>query len=91
MTAQQVQLTVIAAIFAAFALLEWRRHRLFPREAGREDNRLDVAVLFMFPVVQAGVLLAATALCERFIPESRGSLAHWPWWAMLGTLWSLMI
>ena len=86
MTAQQVQLTVIAAIFAAFALLEWRRHRLFPREAGREDNRLDVAVLFMFPVVQAGVLLAATALCERFIPESRGSLAHWPWWAMLGTL-----
>ncbi len=86
MTAQQVQLTVIAAIFAAFALLEWRRHRLFPPEAGREDNRLDVAVLFMFPVVQASVLLAATALCERFIPESRGSLAHWPWWAMLGTL-----
>ena len=85
-TAQQVQLTVIAAIFTVFALLEWRRHRLFPREAGREDNRLDVAVLFMFPIVQAGVLLAATALCERFIPGSRGSLAHWPWWAMLGTL-----
>jgi sterol desaturase/sphingolipid hydroxylase (fatty acid hydroxylase superfamily) len=86
MTAQQIQLVAIAAIFAAFTLLEWRRHRLFPREAGREDNRLDVAVLFMFPVVQASVLLAATALCERFIPESRGSLAHWPWWAMLGTL-----
>jgi sterol desaturase/sphingolipid hydroxylase (fatty acid hydroxylase superfamily) len=86
MTPQQVQITVVSLVFVGFALLEWRRRGLFPREAGREDNRLDVAVLFMVPVVQSGVLLAATALCNRFIPESQGSLAHWPWWAMLGTL-----
>jgi sterol desaturase/sphingolipid hydroxylase (fatty acid hydroxylase superfamily) len=86
MTPQQVQIAVVFAVFLGFALLEWRRHQLFPREATREDNRLDAVVLFMVPVVQAGVLLTVTALCDRFIPDSQGSLAHWPWWAMSGTL-----
>ena len=83
MQAQTVQLLAAVAVLGAFALAEIIQGRFFPSEATREDNRLDVAVTLMFPVVSAAVLTAATALCEWLIPAQRGVLAHWPWWQML--------
>ena len=86
MDPQTVQTVSLVAIFAGFLLNEWRRGELRPPMAGREDDRLDIAILIMFPAVFAGVLATSTALCEWLLPQQRGAFAHWPWWAMLGTL-----
>jgi len=80
------QLLVVVSIVAAFALIELLRGGFFPREATREDNRLDVAIIFMFPLVSGLVALVVQALCEWWMPQHRGALGHWPWWAMVGTL-----
>ena len=86
MDPQFFQTVSLVAIFAGFLLNEWRRGELRPPTAGREDDRLDIAILLMFPVVFSGVLAASTALCAWLIPEQQGAFAHWSWWAMLGTL-----
>lgn len=82
----ETQLIIVVGLFSTFACIELIRGGFFPREAGREDNRLDLAIVFTFPVVSGSVGLAAAALCDWLIPEHRGALAHWPWYAMLGTL-----
>lgn len=83
MQPQTVQLLAAVSVLGAFALAEIIQGRFFAPEATREDNRLDVAVTLIFPVVSAAVLTAATALCEWLIPAQRDLLAHWPWWQML--------
>jgi sterol desaturase/sphingolipid hydroxylase (fatty acid hydroxylase superfamily) len=82
----EAQLIIVSGLLAMFAIIELVRGGFFPREAGAEDNRLDIAVMVMFPIVSGGVGLAAAALCNSFIPEYQGALAHWPWWAMIATL-----
>jgi hypothetical protein len=59
---------------------------IFPREATREDNRLDIVITLTFPLTSGLVLLLANMLCEFVAPAARGALADWPWWAMLATL-----
>ena len=86
MTPLQFQSLVVVGILLFYALLELARGRFFTAAADREDNRLDVAVMMMFPLVSGGVSIAAVALCQLFMPEQAGALAHWPWWAMLLTL-----
>ena len=80
---QTVQLLAALSVLASFALAEIIQGRFFAREATREDNRLDIAVTLMFPLISGTVLAVVTLLCERFIPEQRGMLAHWAWWQML--------
>jgi len=82
----EVQLIVVLGLLSLFAMVELIRGGFFPREVDREDTKLDFAVLVMFPIVSGGVGLAAATLCSVLIPEYRGVLAHWPWWAMIGTL-----
>jgi sterol desaturase/sphingolipid hydroxylase (fatty acid hydroxylase superfamily) len=82
----EAQLIIVSGLLAMFALIELVRGGFFPREAGAEDNRLDIAVMVMFPIVSGGVGLAAAALCDAFIPQYQGALAHWPWWVMIATL-----
>lgn len=86
MDAQTLQLILAASVFAGFALLEVRQGRFMPPEAQREDNRLDIAVTLLFPLISVSVLGAATLLCQWWIPGLGGAWAHWPWWAMVGTL-----
>ncbi|MGA1327172.1 MAG: sterol desaturase family protein [Rubrivivax sp.] len=83
---QLVQLLAIAAVLGAYAMAELITGRFFPREATREDNRLDVAVTLSFPLISTAVLGASGALCAWFWPQHRGALADLPWWAMLGVL-----
>ena len=83
---QTVQLIAITAIFLAFGLAEVIIGRFFAAEAGPEDDRLDVAVGLMFPVVSGTVFASANALCAWLVPEARGAWAGWPLWAMLATL-----
>jgi len=82
----KAQVIVVLGLLSLFAVIEFVRGGFFPREAGTEDNKLDIAILVMFPIVSGGVGLAAAALCSAFIPEYRGALVDWPWWAMVGTL-----
>ena len=83
---QTTQLIAVTAIFLAFGLAEVLIGKFFATEAGREDNRLDVAVGIMFPLVLGSVIASANALCTWLIPEARGAWAHWPLWAMIATL-----
>lgn len=86
MSEQAVQIVAVLTVLLAFALAEWRQGRFFAPEATREDNRLDLAVTLCFPLIGAGVLAAAGALCTVLLPQQRGALAHWPVWAMVAVL-----
>ena len=86
MQPQVVQLIAVVSVLLTFALAELAQGRFFARQATREDNRLDVAVTLLFPVIGGGVLAAAGALCAFFLPSYRDALAHWPVWAMLALL-----
>ena len=83
MEPQTVQLLAILLVMGAFALAEIIQGRFFPREATREDHRLDIAMTLLMPAISGGVLLVAGLLCEWLLPEARDALAHWPWWQML--------
>lgn len=83
MQPQTVQALAIVAVLCAFGLAELAQRRFFPREATREDNRLDIAVTLLFPLISGAVLAASTALCAWLIPAQRDALAHWPVWQML--------
>ena len=80
---QTVQLLAVLAVLGSFALAELIQGRFFAREATRQDNRLDVAVTLMFPLISASVLFASGALCAWLLPDQRDALAHWAWWQML--------
>ncbi len=84
--AQWFQALVISSVMTAFALAEWLTGRLFPREASREDNRLDLVAVFVLPGVTASVLLASSALCQWGAPEWKDALAGWSWWQMVPVL-----
>ncbi len=81
-----LQVLGVFATLVSFGVVELVRGGFFPREATPQDERLDVAIIFMFPAVYGGVGLVAFALCDWLIPQHQGALAHWPWWAMVGTL-----
>jgi sterol desaturase/sphingolipid hydroxylase (fatty acid hydroxylase superfamily) len=83
---QVVQLIAAVSVLLAFALAEIAQGKFFAPEATREDNRLDIAVTLLFPVIGGSVLAAAGGLCATFLPSYRDALAHWPVWAMLGVL-----
>lgn len=76
----------MTSILLAFGIAEVIIGKFFAKEAGSEDNRLDVAVGLMFPVVSGSVFASAGVLCAWLIPEARGAWADWPLWAMIGTL-----
>lgn len=82
----QAQILIVLSIVGVFAVVELLRGEFWPREAGLEDNRLDLAIIFMFPLVSGLVALVVQTLCEAWIPQHRDLLAHWPLWAMVGTL-----
>jgi sterol desaturase/sphingolipid hydroxylase (fatty acid hydroxylase superfamily) len=86
MQPQTVQMLAVLAVLLAFALAEWRQGRFFAPEATREDNRLDIAVTLVFPLIGTAVLATAGALCAACMPQHRDALAHWPVWAMVAVL-----
>jgi sterol desaturase/sphingolipid hydroxylase (fatty acid hydroxylase superfamily) len=83
---QTVQLLAVLSVLGVFALVELQAGRFFPREAHREDNRLDVVVTLLFPLISGAVLLVSAGLCAALMPGYRDALADWPWWQMLAVL-----
>ena len=75
----------------AFAIAELVQGRFFPREVTRENNRLDIAVTLLFPLISGAVLAASTALCAWLMPVQRDALASWSWWQMLLVLLVLLV
>ena len=86
LTQQTTQVLAVFCIFSAFALGEILLERFFAPEATREDNRLDLAVGVMFPVVSTLVFTSAKTLCAWLLPDARDALSDWPWWQMVGAL-----
>lgn len=83
MQEQTVQMLVIFAVFGSFGLAEIVQGKFFPREANREDNRLDIAVTLLFPLISGAVLATSGALCAWLLPAQKDALAQWPVWQML--------
>ena len=83
MQEQTVQILAILGVLVSFALAEIFQGRFFAAEATREDNRLDVAVTLLFPLISLAVLTASTTLCSWLMPDQRSALADWPVWKML--------
>ena len=65
MQAQTLQLLVLLLVLSAFALAEMIQGRFFAKEATREDNRLDVAVTLLFPLITGSVMAASTMTKAR--------------------------
>jgi len=78
-----IQLLAAVGVMLAFALAEAFAGRLFPREATRQDNRLDVAVTLLFPLISGAVLLVSQSLCAHWLPQWSGLLSDWSWWQAL--------
>jgi sterol desaturase/sphingolipid hydroxylase (fatty acid hydroxylase superfamily) len=83
MDLQTVQLLAVATVFVLFGAAELALGKFFPPEATRDDNRLDLAVGLMFPIVSGLVFAGANALCAWLMPVARNLWAGWPWWQML--------
>ena len=86
METQTVQMLAVVSVLLAFGLAEWVQGRFFAPEATREDNRLDVVVTLLFPLISGAVLAASGVLCAAFMPEQRNAWAGWSVWAMLAVL-----
>ena len=86
METQTVQMLAVVSVLLAFGLAEWVQGRFFAPEATREDNRLDVVVTLLFPLISGAVLAASGALCAAWMPEQRNAWAGWSVWAMLAVL-----
>ena len=80
---QLLQILVVSGVMLGFALAEWARGLLFPKEASKGDLKLDIAMALLLPVISGLVLTASMALCERYMPAQRGAWGDWAWWQML--------
>lgn len=84
MTSEQqlLQIAVVSSVLLAFGLAEWAKGLLRPKQATRGDLCVDIAMTVLLPLISGAVLLAATALCERWLPGQRGAWSGWAWWQM---------
>ncbi len=82
-----VQNIVLVLIILGFAALEIgsRRHKHF--HATADDTKLELFMFVALIAVSQPLVFALTGkLCNWLMPEQRGSLSPWPWWAMAAVL-----
>ena len=88
MNASQIQNLLIVCLILGFAAMEVisRRYK-HTVHATANDTRLE---LFMFlsllAITQPLAILMTGKLGDWLVPQYKGALAHWPWWATVGTL-----
>ncbi|MES2489503.1 MAG: sterol desaturase family protein [Pseudomonadota bacterium] len=76
----------IAALlaFVIFGVIEMRRGRFLDAAATREDNRLDLVVFNVFPIVIIPAIFAITFwIGSSYFPQYENSWADWTWWQMV--------
>jgi hypothetical protein len=83
LASKDIQLIAIVTVMVVFALAEALHGKLFPREATPQDNRLDIAVTMLFPLISGTVLFTSQALCAVWLPSWHNALADWAWWQLL--------
>jgi len=84
----QIQNILIVCLILGFALMEFVSHRYRDTvHATANDTKLE---LFMFlsllAITQPLAILVTGKLGQWLVPEYKGMLANWPWWAMVGVL-----
>lgn len=88
MSSSQIQNLLIICLVLGFAAMEWisRRYR-DTVHATPNDTKLE---LFMFlsllAITQPLAILVTSKLGDWLMPQYKGVLADWPWWAMVGVL-----
>lgn len=88
MNPSQIQNILIVCLILGFALMEFVSHRYRDTvHATANDTKLE---LFMFlsllAITQPLAILVTGKLGQWLVPEYKGMLANWPWWAMVGVL-----
>lgn len=88
MNPSQIQNVLIVCLILGFALMEFVSHRYRDTvRATANDTKLE---LFMFlsllAITQPLAILVTGKLGQWLVPEYKGVLANWPWWAMVGVL-----
>jgi sterol desaturase/sphingolipid hydroxylase (fatty acid hydroxylase superfamily) len=81
-----LQNVLIVTLILGFGLMEFvtRRYR-DTVTANANDTKLELLMfLSLIAIAQPVALLGADRLCAWLLPEMRGTLADWPWWAMIG-------
>ena len=82
-----VQNIVLVLIILGFAALEVgsRRHKEFHPTA--DDTKLELFMFIALIAISQPLIFGLTGkLCGWLMPEQRGGLAQWPWWAMAAVL-----
>ena len=88
MNASQIQNMLIVCLILGFAAMEVISHRYRDTvHATANDTKLE---LFMFlsllAITQPLAILVTGKLGDWLVPQYKGALASWPWWAMVGVL-----
>lgn len=88
MNASQIQNLLIVCLILGFAAMEVISHRYRDTvHATANDTKLE---LFMFlsllAITQPLAILVTGKLGDWLVPQYKGALASWPWWAMVGVL-----
>lgn len=88
MNASQIQNLLVVCLIAGFALMEVVTYRYRDTvSATANDTKLE---LFMFlsllAITQPLAILVTGKLGNWLVPQYKGALADWPWWAMVGVL-----
>jgi sterol desaturase/sphingolipid hydroxylase (fatty acid hydroxylase superfamily) len=86
--ASQIQNLLIVCLILGFAAMEVISHRYRDTvHATANDTKLE---LFMFlsllAITQPLAILVTGKLGDWLVPQYKGALASWPWWAMVGVL-----
>ncbi len=81
--AQWIQAGCVSAVMLAFALAELAAGKLFPSQATREDNRLDLVAIFILPGITGLVLMVSSGLAASLVPQWAGAIGGWAWWQIL--------
>jgi sterol desaturase/sphingolipid hydroxylase (fatty acid hydroxylase superfamily) len=90
MNATQIQNLLVLCLLLGFACMEWvsRRYRdTVTATATRNDTQLELYMfLSLLLITQPLAVLVTGKLGTLWFPELKDTLAHLPWWAMVGIL-----
>ena len=88
MTASQIQNSLILCLIIGFAVMEVVSRRYKDTvHASADDTKLELLMfLGLLAVTQPLAILVTSKLGIWLLPDYKGMLADWPWWAMVGLL-----
>ena len=90
MNPTQVQNLLVLCLIGGFGLMEFasRRYQSTVRtSATSNDTKLELMMFVsLLAITQPLAILGAAKLGAWLVPDRKGVMADWPWWAMVGVL-----